>query len=366
MPSTASAEDRVFLNRALETSIRIGLIALLVLWCFQVVRPFIQPAVWGVVLAIAIHPAYLRLRRAMGGRSVPAAASLVAGILLVLIIPSVMLTTSLVASATQLAAELQGGGLEIPPPPASVADWPVVGEQVHGFWTTASHGLGAALAKIETQLQAVGLWLLGAIASTGIGIVMFALSVVIAGILLSYGEQAADAARGIARRLAHERGDALIALTAATVQSVTRGILGVALIQSVLAGVGMLAAGVPGAGLWALGVLLLAVVQLPTLLLLGPIAAYVSSTSSTLVAVLFLIWSVVVGLSDNVLKPLLLGRGADVPMLVIFMGTIGGFVLNGIIGLFVGAVVLALGYTLFKAWLEPAPSDTAERAAEQV
>ena len=138
-------------------------------------------------------------------------------------------------------------------------------------------------------------------------------------------------------------------------QSVTRGILGVALIQAVLAGIGLLVVGVPAAGLWVLLILFLAAVQIPTLLILGPIIVYVFATSSTAVAVLFAIWSTAVGLSDNVLKPLLLGRGTDVPMLVIFMGAIGGFVLEGIIGLFVGAVVLAVGYTLFKAWLEDAP-----------
>ncbi len=357
MPSTAISEDRVFLNRALETSIRIGLVALLVLWCFQVVRPFMQPAVWGVVLAIALHPVYARLRSAMGGRSVLAAASLVVAFLLLLIVPSVMLTTSLVESATRLASELQAGGVEIPPPPAEVADWPVIGAQVHGFWATASSSLGAAFAEVDQQLKTVGLWLLGAVASTGIGIVMFALAVVIAGVLLSYNEEATDAARVVARRLAHERGDEIVALIAATVQSVTRGILGVAVIQSMMGGLGMLAVGVPGAGLWALGILLLAVIQLPTLLLLGPVAAYVFTTSSTVVAVLFLIWSMLVGLSDNVLKPMLLGRGLDVPMLVIFMGAIGGFILDGIIGLFVGAVVLAVGYTLFSTWLEQAPGD---------
>jgi predicted PurR-regulated permease PerM len=139
------------------------------------------------------------------------------------------------------------------------------------------------------------------------------------------------------------------------VQSVTRGILGVALIQAFLAGIGLLAAGVPAAGLWALLVLLMAVVQIPVTLLLVPIIVYVFATSSMVVAVPFAIWTLAVSLIDNVLKPMLLGRGVDVPMLVIFIGAIGGFVLEGIIGLFVGAVVLAIGYTLFKAWLEEVP-----------
>ncbi len=352
MPST---EDRAFFKRALETSIRIGLIALLVIWCFQVVRPFIQPIVWGIILAIAVRPAHLRLGRVMGGRERLAATILVVGSLLLLIVPSVMITTSLVESATELAGKLEEGEIKVPPPPAAVADWPIVGERLHALWSTASRNLEAALGQATPLLKAMGHWILSSAAAAGFGIVMFALSIVIAGVLLSYGDRATDRARRIARRLVQERGDELVKLTGDTVESVTRGILGVALIQGLLAGIGLLVAGVPAAGLWALLVLLMAVVQIPTVLLLGPIIVYVFATSSTVIAVLFAIWSTAVGLSDNVLKPMLLGRGVDVPMLVIFMGAIGGFILEGIIGLFIGAVVLAVGYTLFQAWLEDVP-----------
>ncbi len=347
-----SSEDRAFHKRALETSIRIGLIALLVIWCFEVVRPFIQPIVWGIILAIAIHPAYLRLGRVMGGRERLAATILVVGSLLLLIVPSVMITTSLVESATELAGKLREGEVKIPPPPTAVADWPIIGGGLHALWAEASQDLEAALGQAQPLLKAIGRWMLSGGATAGFGIVMFALSIVIAGVLLSYGEQATDTARRIARRLVDERGDELVKLTGDTVESVTRGILGVALIQGLLAGIGLLVAGVPAAGLWALLVLLMAVVQIPTVLILGPIIVYVFATSSTTIAVLFAIWSLAVGFSDNVLKPMLLGRGVDVPTLVIFMGAIGGFILQGIIGLFAGAVVLSVGYTLFKAWLE--------------
>jgi predicted PurR-regulated permease PerM len=350
-----SAEDRAYLNRAVEASIRIALIALLVLWCFEVMRPFLHPIVWGIILAIAIHPAYRRLGRAMGGRERLSATLLVVGALLLLIVPSIMITTSLVESATELAGKLHEGKVKIPPPPAVVADWPVVGDRLHGLWATASGNLEAALGQITPQLKAIGHWILSRGATAGFGIVMFALSIVIAGVLLSYGERATDTARRLARRLVQERGDELVKLTGDTVQSVTRGILGVALIQAFLAGIGLLAAGVPAAGLWALLVLLMAVVQIPVTLLLVPIIVYVFATSSMVVAVPFAIWTLAVSLIDNVLKPMLLGRGVDVPMLVIFIGAIGGFVLEGIIGLFVGAVVLAIGYTLFKAWLEEVP-----------
>jgi predicted PurR-regulated permease PerM len=347
-----SAEDRAFLGRAIETSIRIGLILFLVVWCFEIARPFLEPIVWGVILAIATQPIYAVLCRATGERRPLAAAILVVIALLVLIVPSVLLTTNLVESTTELAGQVEAGTLEVPPPPARVADWPIVGDQVHAFWAAASRNLDAALDPLHPQLKAVAGWVLERGASAGFGLVLFALSIVLAGVLLASGEPAADAARRVAERLAPGRGAELVALAGDTVQSVTRGILGTAFIQAFLAGVGLLAAGVPAAGLWALLVLLLAVVQLPPLLVLAPIIVWVFASSSTGVAVLFAIWSIAVGLSDSVLKPLLLGRGSEVPTVVIFIGAIGGFMRAGIIGLFVGAVVLAVGHGLFKWWLE--------------
>jgi predicted PurR-regulated permease PerM len=315
-----------------------------------VVRPFVQPIVWGIILAIAVHPIYARLVHTLGGREKLSAVILVLGSLLLLIVPLMMITAGLVESAGELASKLHEGEIEVPPPPVVVADWPIFGGRLHDLWATASQSLDAALRQVIPHLEAGH-----RVLSAGLGIMGFALSIVIAGALLSYSDRAANGARKVARRLAPDRGDELVELTATTVQSVTRGILGVASIQAFLAGIGMLAVGLPFAGVWALLVFLAAVVQIPALLVLGPIIVYVFATSSTLVAVLFCVWALAVSLSDNVLKPILLGRGVDVPMLVIFVGAIGGFILGGIIGLFVGAVLLAVGYTLFNAWVEHVP-----------
>ena len=141
-------------------------------------------------------------------------------------------------------------------------------------------------------------------------------------------------------------------------RSVAQGVLGVAFIQAILAGIGLLVMDVPGAGLWTLGVLLLAIIQLPTILLLGPIIIYVFSVADTVPAIVFMIWSILVGLSDNILKPMLLGRGVDIPMMIILIGAIGGMMLHGIIGLFIGAVILAIVYKLFIKWLETSGPST--------
>jgi predicted PurR-regulated permease PerM len=243
------------------------------------------------------------------------------------------------------------GTLEGPPPPQGVAHWPLIGEPLAEFWGLASDNLEEAMDQVRPQLRATVKWLLSAVAGAGIALLQFVAAIIIAGVLLAHGDGGKRTARAIAARLADEHGVEFAELASATVRSVARGILGVAFIQAILAGLGFLVAGVPGAGLWALLCLLLAVVQIGILPIVIPVLIYVFSTADTLTAVLLLIWSVMVGLLDNVLKPLLLGRGVNVPMAVIFVGAIGGFIASGIVGLFVGSVILVLGYQIFMAWV---------------
>jgi predicted PurR-regulated permease PerM len=343
--------DKLYMARALEAAIRIGLVALLLYWCFKIGEPFIETIVWGIIMAVAIHPGYVRLKSALGGRGRLAATLITLFTLIVLLVPTYMLSDSLINAVQGYSANINEGTLKVPPPPESVRSWPVIGEPLHTFWNLASDNLAAALSKITPQLKKVGIPLLSTAAGAGVGILKFLVSIIIAGVLLANAVGGGRAARTIAGRLTGAQGISAVELAVATVRSVTLGILGVALIQAILAGIGFLVVGVPGAGLWALLVLIFAVVQLPTILILGPIVVYVFATASTATAVVFTIWSLLVGMSDAFLKPLLMGRGVDVPMLVIFIGAIGGFLTSGIIGLFVGAIILALGYKLFFLWL---------------
>ncbi len=356
-------DDRIFGRRVTQAAVRLSLLALLVFWCLKILGPFINPILGGVVIAIAVQTPYAKLARVLGGRPKLAAALFVAAALLVLIIPTIALGASLVETSAELSGDFIDDGIRIPPPPDAVAAWPFVGERLSQLWLGVSQNLESALIKLAPYLKDIGLWLVSTMGDMGLGLVMFIVAIIIAGALLPNGERAAKLARRVASVVAGNRGPELAELAASSVQSVTRGVLGVAVIQSLLAGLGMLVVGVPAAGLWTLLILILAVMQLPAMLVLVPIIFYVFSTSSTTVAVLFTVWSALVGLSDNVLKPLLMGHGSEVPMLVLFMGSLGGFIAGGILGLFIGAVVLSLGYTVFIAWIEDSVVDDDDASA---
>jgi len=359
-----SEEDRLFQARVMETAIRLSLLALLVLWCFQIVRPFVLPVLWGAIMAVAIYPLFEKAYTALGGREKLTATLITLLALTILIVPTVMLSTSMVESSKSLSEQLDAGTLAVPPPSETVKDWPLIGEKTYGVWKLFSTNLEVALGKFKPQVEAIGKWFIAGAAGVGGGILMFVVSIIIAGAFLVYGRSGSDALVKVTGRVLGDRGGReFVDLASATIRSVAQGVLGVALIQSILAGIGLLLIGVPYAGVWAALILLLAIVQLPPILILGPIIVYVFSVAETVPAVIFMIWSLIVSSSDAFLKPLFLGRGMDIPMLVILLGAIGGMILSGIIGLFVGAVVLAVGYSLFMHWLDQDQQGSEEQAS---
>ena len=246
---------------------------------------------------------------------------------------------------------LQSGSVQVPLLPAGVGDWPIIGPSVDKVWREASVNLTSTLDHYGPQLKSFGNWLLTESLKTGAGLLLFALSIIIAGILLTSAESGGRVARDLFVRLAGKRGAEFADDAKVTVRNVVKGILGVAIIQALLAGIGFAVAGVPAAGLWAFLCLLLAIVQIGIGPIVIPIIIFMFYKANTFTAAILTVWLVLVMLSDNVLKPILLGRGAPVPMPVIFLGAIGGFMSMGFLGLFVGALVLSVGYKLFKAWL---------------
>ena len=351
--SSNANSDASSTRTAIEIFVRLGVIVLILGWCLQIIAPFVGIVVWALIIAIAADAPFNRLCGWLGGRRGLAATLVVSLAILAFAIPTVMLSETLVSGAQSFAGDLASGSVAVPEPPTSVREWPLVGERIFETWQLASENLGETLTRLQPQLEAVSGWLLHAAGSVGAGILQLLASLVIAGMMLAGSEGRQNAIVRLASRLAGEvRGPEFAALANATVQSVVQGILGVALIQTTLAGLGFMLVGIPAAGLWALLVLVAAVVQLPVFLVMLPPIFLAFSSMGDAAAVVFTVWCVAVSLVDNFLKPILFGRGVEVPMLVIFMGAIGGMLSMGIVGLFLGAVVLALGYELFMAWLE--------------
>jgi len=345
------ADGSAFSGRGAEVAVRGGLLLLLVAACYVVIKPFIGIIGWAIIMAVAMDPTFERLSAALGGHRRSAAALLTIALLLVLIGPSIVLSETLVSGAQMVAKRLQDGSLAIPLPPASVKTWPVIGERVANAWTLAATNLDATLAQYRESLAATGHWLVTRVAGLGLGIVQFVVAVIVAGVLLATAEASGNLSQRVAHRIGGETGKRFVALAIATTRSVARGVLGVALIQAVLAGLGFLAVGIPGAGLWAMVALLCCIVQIGPAPVVIPAVIYVFVSDETLTAVLFAAWSLFVLLIDNFLKPMLLGRGVDVPLVVVVLGAIGGLLSMGVIGLFVGAIVLVLGYSVLVVWL---------------
>lgn len=349
------SRDKTHVQRALETSIHIGLVALLALTCFLILRPFIPLIAWGIIIAVAIYPGYRKLRRLLHERGALAATLCTLALLAVLILPAVLLAQNLFSGIHTVTASIKEGRALIPPPPAGVEGWPLVGRPLQGIWSLASRDISAAITKFAPEIKSALPGLLSASAGIGLTVLQLMLSIVVSGVLLANAEAAAKATRALFNRLFGEHGAEFQDLVGRTIRSVTFGILGVALIQSAFAALGFVVAGLPGASLWSVIFIFAAVLQGGGLVLI-PAVIYEFAIASTTKAVVFLIWCIVVGAMDNVLKPLLLGRGVAVPIAVVFLGAIGGFMAMGVIGLFVGAIVLSVGYKLFLAWLGTEPT----------
>jgi len=337
---------------AIEIAIRLGVIFLILAWCLQIVTPFIGLVAWGAIIAVAIYNPFLKLVEKLGGRKKLAVTLVAVVSIAAVLIPVISLSSSMIESATTIGGQIESGDISISPPSESVREWPLIGEKTYALWNQASVDLSALLNKYPDQVTTVGKKMIGAAKGVGAGVIQFIISMLIAAAFLSGAESAGVAMRRLATRLAGERGEPLLELSTATIRSVAVGVIGIAFIQAVLGGLGMMFAGVPAAGLLAIVILILAIAQLPPILVLLPVIFYVFSVESTTVAVIFMIWSILVSMSDAVLKPIFLGRGVDAPMLVILLGAIGGMITSGIVGLFIGAVILALGYKLFQVWVQ--------------
>jgi len=364
-----SSNVRAGLSREItDTFIRIGLILLLAVACVQVVQPFVGLILWALILAIALYPLQRSVAGRLGGRQGLAATLIVLVGIVGIGTPTVMLGGSFAGHVHELYGKFQEDALTLPKPAPAVAEWPLVGKRLYTTWTAAAEDLPTYVAQNKAQLQNIALKALSTAANTAGSVAAFLASLIVAAIMMAYAESGSAALERIFCRLTdRERGPRLQRLSTATVRSVATGVIGVAFIQALLLGIGFLMAGVPAAGVLAFVVMLVGILQLPALIVSLPVIGYLwwAGDGSTTSNAVWTVYLIIAGMADNVLKPVLLGRGVESPMVVILIGAIGGMVWSGIIGLFVGAVLLAVGYQLFMEWVDkpneepPAASDTA-------
>jgi len=355
---------RKLLSRDLmDVIIRIGLVVLLVVLCYRVVAPFFSLILWALILAVALYPAHQALARRLGGRQGASAMLIVLTAMLLIGLPTVILGASFAGHLHDGYSAFQNDTLKMRKPDPAVAQWPLVGPRVYTLWNSAAEDLPGLIRVNKVQLENLSLHALSVAANTAGAIAVFLGSLVIAGIIMAYGGSGSAAMRRILCRLSdEERGPRLQRLSTATVRSVASGVIGVAFIQALLLGTGFLFAGIPAAGVLAFVVLLVGIVQLPALIVTLPAIGYLwwAGDSSTMSNVFFSAYLIIAGMADNVLKPMLLGRGVDAPMPVILIGALGGMVTGGIIGLFAGAVVLTVGYQIFLEWVAATGTNTDE------
>jgi len=328
---------RQFLRVSMAAFLQIAAVVLLVGLCLWIVAPFVTLFIWGVIISVAIYPAHQKLTGALRGREKLSAGLLVLAGLLILIIPTWMMTGSSVEAARSVAENMQDGAITISPPADKVAEWPLIGERLHGLWSQAAEDLEGLVNQFQPQLVTIGQAVAKGVGATAFGVIQLVFSIFVAGVLLLSARTGYRSSCAIATALAGESGKSYTDMSIATIRSVSKGVVGVAIIQALLAGIGLVVMDVPAAGIWAA--------------LVGPVAVWVFSVSDPVPATIFAVYAVFVSLCDSILKPIFLGRGMSIPTLVILIGALGGAISAGLLGLFLGPVVLAVGYTIITEWM---------------
>ncbi len=359
-----NTEEHPLTNKEfMDGLIRVGLIMLMVVGCFHIFSPFLNLILWSLILGVTLYPLHQKLAGKLGGSNGRSATVIVVVGFVLLGWPSMKIMESVAEQLTTIYDAHHAGTLSFPAPKESVMSWPLIGEKVYQGWASAAANLPDFIQANQDTVEVVlnkGLLIAKSAIST---VFLFLGALIVAGIMMAYGSGGSNAVSTILVRIVGERqGSKIHNLATMTTRSVAVGVLGVAVIQSILLGVGFLFVGVPAAGPLAIVVLLLGIMQLPATIVTLPVIFWIwgSSDGGTVMNIVWTAYLVIAGLSDNILKPILLGRGVDAPMPVILIGALGGMVVSGFIGLFIGAVLLAVGYQVFMQWVDIEAQETAE------
>ena len=343
--------EKKVVNIAIDMILKIGVLILMIVLCYKILYPFIDILIWGVIFAIILFPFFIKLSGWLGKRYKLSSLLIIIVALFLLSLPSIWLVNQLVDGIKFLSEILQDENLTMTPPEESVKGWPLIGPWVYENWLDFSQHIDESLERYMPKITLWGERALGALADTGIGIISFAASIIIAGFILMFHQKGAEAGKKFFLRIAGDRGIEFLNISLRTIRNVAIGVLGVAVIQTTMMGLGLIFAHIPLTAVWILVLLIMTIAQIPALIFNIPLIIYLFTTRDPGPAALWGVYFMAMGMMDNVLKPILMGKGSEVPMLVIFLGAIGGFAGYGFIGLFLGAIILSLIYKLYLAWV---------------
>ena len=354
--------SRLYDPGVVDLIIRVACLALLLYWTALIIWPFLPIMAWSVILAVVLYPGFVWCTKRL--RLPPIAAALVMTVanLAVLFGPITWLSLSLIGSLRLFARRLEAGHIPIPPPEAAVKTWPLIGPQLFALWQQASTNLDAVLLRIGPELKPFAGTLFAFASSSGISMLSFLTAVLLSGFLFVPGPALADKARAVIRHISATRGDEFMHLTSVTIRNLARGVIGVSLLQALLVGVGLIVAGIPLAGALSLCALILGILQIGVMIVVVPILIWAWLTMSTATALILTFYLVPVGFLDTILRPIVMAHGLKTPMLVILIGVLGGVLMHGMIGVFVGPVVLAIAWELLAAWTRDGPMAAADSA----
>ena len=332
-------------------AIRLVLLAGIIYWSYILILPFIPIMVWSIILAVALYPVFELLDRLLGGRPVVSAILITILGLAIVIGPASWLAFGLIEGVRLISDQVGTGNVHVPTPNVAVKQWPLVGETLFDLWQLASTNLAAALGRLSPYAKPVATTVLATVGSGSLEILKFLVAVIATGFLFIPGPRLVSNVRIFLAHIVPERSEEFLTLGGETIRSVSRGVIGIAILQAFLAGIGFVVADIPGAGLFAFLVLLLGVAQIGCAIVLIPMIAWYWMTREPTAALLFTLYIVPVGFVDNALKPFVMGHGSRTPMVVIFIGVLGGTLAHGLIGLFIGPIVLAVAWELLAAWM---------------
>jgi predicted PurR-regulated permease PerM len=351
----AELPQSLFTPRDLTRStLSVGAIGALIVSTAWIVRPFVSAFLWATMIVISTWPVLMRLQARLWGKRGMAVFIMTVVLLLVLLVPLGFAVRALVSNSDRIAARVSSlDKVALPPPPAWLSDIPLAGDKITAAWTRlAAQGPEGFAAQAAPYIRRFIQWLIAQMGEAGAMILQFLMTVIMCAVLYTTGETAARGVRKFATRLAGSNGDRAALLAAGAIRGVAMGILVTAFVQVLIAGAGLLIASTPGTPLLCAAILLLCLAQLGPGLIMVPAVIWEFSTGSTLSGSILLVFALVSMTIDNVVKPVLIKKGADLPLPLIFAGVIGGMISMGIMGIFLGPVILAVTYELLADWVE--------------